>query len=261
MMTKKYNFSRLTAVISQAAIFFSLISVLCLIEADARPQKSAPAVKTSAEAAAPEEKPAESPESGTGEAVKETAKEGAAAKSRADEPLAEYSAEDFGPKVEEESYAWTIFKLLFVLGLMGGGFYYFFRFVTKKAGISILGQDVANVLSIVPVGQNKYLQVIDIAGRVLVLGVSDAGINLITEITAKDEIDRIRLLSSKSPEPDRPVFNDYLVNIISGIAGRISSLKKSRGKSINRDNNETDNLDYLTRQRDRLKKINGNRDE
>ena len=72
-----------------------------------------------------------------------------------------------------------------MIGLLVGGFYYFFRFVTRKVGIQMLGRDVVQVLSVVPIGQNKYLQVVDLAGRVLVLGVTDSNINFITEITGE----------------------------------------------------------------------------
>ena len=67
--------------------------------------------------------------------------------------------------MEEESSAWMFFKMLFVLGIFGGGFYYFYRFVTKKAGISVFGGEAVQVLSVVPIGQNKFLQLVDVAGQ------------------------------------------------------------------------------------------------
>ena len=60
------------------------------------------------------------------------------------------------PTVEEESYGWLIFKTIIVLGALICGFYYFYKFVTKKTGMHIVGREVIKVLSIVPVGQINF---------------------------------------------------------------------------------------------------------
>jgi flagellar protein FliO/FliZ len=156
------------------------------------------------------------------------------------------------PVIEEESYVWLIIKTIIVLGSLIGGFYYFFRFVTKKAGIQVLGRDVVQVLSIVPLGQNKFLQVVDLAGRVLVLGISDSGIHLITEVKEKEEIDRIRLLSSKSSPVQPGGFQEY-------VSKQIGRLLKGRNieqepGSFSRER-KVDRMDFLKMQRDRLRGI------
>jgi flagellar protein FliO/FliZ len=168
------------------------------------------------------------------------------------------------PTVEDESYVWLFFKTLIVLAMLVGGFYYFYRFVTKKTGIQSVGREVIKILSIVPVGQNKFLQVVDLAGRIMVIGVSDSNINLITEIKDKDEIDRIRLLSSKSSPVQPGGFQEYISKYMSRL------FKKETGvNEINENENirsqyqeiESDRLGFLRKQRERLKKINGKNDE
>lgn len=159
------------------------------------------------------------------------------------------------PEVEEESYAWLIFKTILVLGMLVGGFYYFFRFVTKKAGIQVLGKDVINVLSLVPVGQNKFMQVVEIAGRMLVIGVTDNNISLITEIDDKEEIDRIRLLSSKSTPPKTGGFQEYISKQVERVLGREKGEDvQSTPGAVER---EEDTMDFLRRQRKRLRDLNG----
>ncbi|HOO71884.1 MAG TPA: flagellar biosynthetic protein FliO [Spirochaetota bacterium] len=173
----------------------------------------------------------------------------------------EFTENDFRPQIEEESYVWLVFKTLIVIALLGGGFYYIFRFLSKKAGIQLMGGEVAQVLSVVPIGQNKYIQIVDLAGRVLVLGVSDSSINLITEITAKDEIDRIRIKSQQkgTVQPER--FQEYLVRGIGKIINIVNEKReKARGGQINRpidDYIPGADLDYLQKQRTRLKRMNG----
>ncbi len=159
------------------------------------------------------------------------------------------------PQVEEESYVWLIFKTIFVMGVLIAGFYYFFKFITQKVGITAIGQEVITILSVVPLGQNKFLQVVDIAGRVYVLGVSDNNINLITEIKDKDDIDRIRLLSSKSTPLKQGGFQEYLSTQL----GKVLDKMKNPGRPSQRFASEEKTIhdDVLISYRQRLKKLNG----
>jgi len=158
------------------------------------------------------------------------------------------------PQVEEESYVWLIFKTIFVMGVLIAGFYYFFKFITQKVAITAIGQEVITILSVVPLGQNKFLQVVDIAGRVYVLGVSDNNINLITEIKDKDDIDRIRLLSSKSTPPKQGGFQEYLSTQL----GKVLDKMKNPGKPSRFASEEkTIHDDVLLSYRQRLKKLHG----
>ena len=175
-----------------------------------------------------------------------------------DMPLKDYTEDDFRPQVEEESFLWLFIKTILVLGLLIGGFYYIFRFLGKKAGIQLLGGEVAQVLSVVPIGQNRYLQIIDLAGRVLVLGVCDSSINLITEITDKDEIDRIRIKGQTRVPTVQGGFQEYLVRGIGKIIDKVNE-KKNRSRSFKQTDGISPgtDLDYLKEQRKRLKNLNG----
>ncbi len=175
--------------------------------------------------------------------------------------MRDYSEEDFRPQVEEESYVWLVFKTLFVLGSIVGGFYFFFRFVTKKTGIQLLGQEVIKVLSVTPLGQNKYLQVVDLAGRVLVLGVTDNAINVISEIVEKDEIDRIRILSSRGAQVKPGGFQEYLTAQMGRVIEKVTELRhRDRVATVTEVGDETD-LSYLRDHRKRLRDLNGNDNE
>ena len=160
------------------------------------------------------------------------------------------------PAEEPESYGWLIFKTIFIIGLLLGGFYYFFHFVTRKAGLQVLGQDVIQVLSVAPLGQNKFLQVVDLAGRVIVLGVTDNNINIITEIKEKDEIDRIRLLSSRSMPASAGGFQDFITKQVGKIFGREEP--DVQETPVYHDSTDSESrLGYLQRQKDRLRRMNG----
>ncbi|MFC1671348.1 FliO/MopB family protein [Spirochaetota bacterium] len=164
----------------------------------------------------------------------------------------------FGPVTEEESYGWLVFKTIIVLGAIIGGFYFFIRYASKRTGIRVMGQDLIKVLSVAPIGQNKHLQIIDLAGKILVLGVADNSINLVTEITDKDEIDRIRLLGTKSTSVKAGGFQDYIVSNIGRAFGKVKdsgTVKKNTGNKPVGDSGV--DLSSLKGQKDRLRKLNG----
>ena len=174
-----------------------------------------------------------------------------------------FGEDDFRPQVEEESIGWLMMKSIFVLGLLAVGFYMFLRFIQQKSGIQISGQNVIQVLSVSPLGPGKTLHVVDMAGKVFLLGVSDNNINLLTEITDKDEIDRIRLLSSRSAPVSGKGFQDILTEQIGKAFTLISGKKEDRGKSYKMEEISEDDFDvsYLNGQKNRLKKMNGSHED
>jgi flagellar protein FliO/FliZ len=172
----------------------------------------------------------------------------------------EYTEKDFRPQEEGDSYISLVLKTFLVVGLLIVGFLFFYRFVTKKIGFPAVGGDVSTVLAIVPIGQNKYLQVIDLAGKVLVLGVADNGINLITEITDSEEKDRIRLMSSRAPAEQKD-FSEWIGRHIGNLINRVQSRDKNETTVTGFSQGEQVDLSYLQRQKDRLKGLNGGSDE
>ncbi|MBN2160584.1 MAG: flagellar biosynthetic protein FliO [Spirochaetes bacterium] len=239
-------------------IIFSFSAVVCPLDALAKKTKR----EAKREMAKQEEKAVVDPagekrEPEEGDLAE--SKERGAAGEEAAVPGGNYKEEDFKPQVEEESAVWMFIKMLLILGIFAGGFYYFYRFVTKKAGISIFGGEAIKVLSVVPLGQNKFLQVVDLAGRILVVGVSDNAINLITEITEKDQIDRIRILSTRTPPSARGAggFQDHVVKEIGKLISRVREAR--RGDAVHRaaEMERPSDINYLRQQRSRLKNMNG----
>ncbi len=251
-------------------IFFTLTAVLCPVGGNARNKKNegkarvtakAEAKKNSARIQAADE--VEHKDAGNGAGTDKAAVEkGSGSGEKTGIPTKVYREEDFKPPVEEESYAWSFIKMLLVLALFAVGFYYFYRFVTRKTGVNVFGREAIKVLSVVPLGQNKYLDVIDLAGKVMVIGVSENSINLITEITDRDQIDRIRILSSKAPPRDRGSggFQENILRQIGRFMGRVHDYKnRDRYKSTAVD--YPSDIEYLKRQKDRLRNLNGMDDE
>ncbi|HNX25570.1 MAG TPA: flagellar biosynthetic protein FliO [Spirochaetota bacterium] len=171
--------------------------------------------------------------------------------------------EDFKPQVEEESAAWMIIKTILVLGLFVGGFYMFFKFVTQKAGLHVSGQEAIQILSTVSLGTNKFVQIVDVAGKVFLLGVSDSSINLLTEIKDREDIDRIRLLSSRSTPVQGATFPEFIAAQVGWVIEKINE-KRTHGfkkTTVEEISPKEFDMSYLNKQKNRLKNINGNDDE
>lgn len=174
-----------------------------------------------------------------------------------------FGDEDFGPQVEEGSAIWEIIKVILVLGLFVGGFYFFYKFISQKVGLNVSGQEAIKMLSMVPVGPNKTIQIIDVAGKVFLIGVADNSINMLTEIREKDDIDRIRLLSSRSTPVQGKNFQEFVADQMGWIIDKINE-KRQHGfkKPTVEEISEKDiDVSYLDNQKKRLKKINHENEE
>jgi len=89
-----------------------------------------------------------------------------------------------------------IFTLLLAFSVVIGLAYFTSRALGQK-----LGQGTASnsrVLTTVPLGTNRTLQIVEIAGKVLLLGVTDHSITLLQEITDQEEITKLRDIPGSS---------------------------------------------------------------
>jgi flagellar biosynthetic protein FliO len=149
-------------------------------------------------------------------------------------PEYEYEEPDFGEN--KVSYPMLILRTVAVLGAIIVGLYLLFKFLVKNKSKIVTNSEVIKVLATYPLAANRMIQVVDIAGQVLVLGVSDSNINLITEVENKEVVDRIKLLSSKETNGTGS-FKDQFFKLLGGKAfpnpGQISNLSGYR-KRINR---------------------------
>jgi flagellar protein FliO/FliZ len=179
-------------------------------------------------------------------------------------PGQNFVEEDFRPQIEEESASWLIIKTIFVLGLFIGGFYFFYKFVTQKSGLNLSGQEAIRILSTVSLGTNKFIQIVDVAGKIFLLGVTDNNINLLTEIKDREEIDRIRLLSS-TPPVRGSTFQDFITGQVGWVVDKVTEMRsrgskkqtKHRGYNIEELASKDFDMSYIDKQKDRLKKLNG----
>lgn len=119
-----------------------------------------------------------------------------------------YRSKDDGPGI-----AGTLFRVVFILGLLCIGLYYILKYVSKNREGRLPVRGEMNVLSSLILGPNKQLQIVEVSGQLLVLGVAEHGINLITEIT--DPEVKHRILQKK--ETYQPPEGGFLVTVLEQI--------------------------------------------
>ena len=128
-------------------------------------------------------------------------------------PDYEYEEPEFGEN--RLSYPMLVLRTIAVLAVIVLGIYFVFRFLLKKRHPSIRESEIIKVLASFQIAANKSIQIVEIAEKMLVLGVSDSNINLITTIEEKETIDKIRLLSSKESQGGGS-FRDQFLKLIGG---------------------------------------------
>ncbi len=148
-----------------------------------------------------------------------------------------------GPEKEAESpsYFTMVIKTLLILGIFGICIYYFARYISKKQGLSFPHLNVIKIITSIPVGTNRFVQVIEVGNKYYLIGSTDSNINLLTEVVDKETLNMIKILKNKQAERiDTPTFFSFLNNFLGGHSKKI---------------NIKDNTKFLKKQKDRLKKF------
>ena len=124
--------------------------------------------------------------------------------------------------------------------------YFASRLLGKKLGASsdMMGR---RILQIIPLGGIRSIQVVDIAGKIFVLGVTEHSITLLQEITDSNEISRLRK-SSDDSDGSGTFERIYQEQVLS-----LQRLAQNFPNSFGRDSNSERNRDR-DRERDREKR-------
>jgi flagellar biogenesis protein FliO len=134
------------------------------------------------------------------------------------------------------SYPFMILRTIAVMGVIIIGIYFLFRLLIRNKNRVVTDSDIIKILATYPLAANRIIQVVDIGGQVLVLGVSDSSINLITELEDQEVIDRLKISNSKE-KSGAATLRDTFMSLLGGKPykkpGQISQLSGYK-KRINR---------------------------
>ncbi len=102
---------------------------------------------------------------------------------------------------ESPSFSSAILRFSFLICLLLGALYLCLRvwryYVLHSRSPFAKGEDLVQLLLSIPLVQGKFLQIVDVAGQILVLGVSEAGVQLLMKLEEGIYVDRIRLWQSR----------------------------------------------------------------
>lgn len=99
-----------------------------------------------------------------------------------------------------DSYGYLLFKAFFsfaaVLALLGV-FLYALKLVMKKTGMRPSDAGVPiKVLTVFPLEHRKNLTVVDVAGTVIVLGVTPSSVNMVARVESVEAAEELRRLGA-----------------------------------------------------------------
>ena len=157
------------------------------------------------------------------------------------------NAENSGPGYRRTSFSY--FRLFFSLLLICAMIYLIYFFLKKKTNslASKNGEDSSVLLSL-PLGVGKNIQVVFIAGKFLIVGVTNDSINYLGEITDEKEIDNLKRLRQeqkiKSGESFANVFQEML---------KFSGIKNNKQEDFDYEENS---IDFLQEQTTRINNLN-----
>ncbi len=119
-------------------------------------------------------------------------------------PLASIQSSFSGSESEGPSFVSVAMRFFGLMAVMVGLFYLVTRYLKKKTGVISPGGDLVKVIASIPLMPGRFLQIVDLAGRLLILGTSESGVHLITEVEDAPTADRIRVWHSQRPSENLP---------------------------------------------------------
>lgn len=143
---------------------------------------------------------------------------------------------------------WDIIKYIFYLALvLGIGFlaiYGIKLFTTKYNALG--GGDLVNILEVKYIAPGKAVCLVEIAGKVLALGLTGNNINLLSEFTETDHVEALRNAAAKKPEPLQPfqgILERFSKRFSTPAQGKmVKTAKKRHGRTANSSANWKDDL-------------------
>ena len=157
---------------------------------------------------------------------------------------------------EPSSLLWTLVKVILVFGILTAAMYYVPKFISKNRQNMYPVRDAMRVLASLPLAPNKQIQIVDVAGMLLVVGVSDGSVNLIKEIESSDIKEKI-YHSRETNEPQSENFLEVFMGTFKNLDFKSPIGLKNPKETEANDEEIMDEIKL--RQLDRLEKLKNER--
>lgn len=125
------------------------------------------------------------------------------------------------PQEQENGWFWQLMKTSATLGVLLLGFYGFTKLVKFKQNLPRQQYSAMQLLYSFPLQAGRQIQILEMAGRLYILGVTETGITLLSEIQEKALIDRIKLDIEKDSDKGEP---DFMVELSKALKNKVETL-------------------------------------
>lgn len=161
-------------------------------------------------------------------------------------------------KEEASSLLWVLVRIIGVFGILTAGMYYILKFISKNNMARYPVKGAIRVLSSTPISPGKQLQIVDIHGMLLVIGVAEQSISLVAEIQSPEIKEKIFM----SKDDFEPISDNFLTTLLSQIKNTANNYSTKKEEQENVDANQEDLMSEIkSRQMERLEKLKKERDE
>ena len=136
-------------------------------------------------------------------------------------------------KEDKPSWAWQIVRTIIGLSIVLTILYIGYRIFLFKKRLPRQNSGVMQVIYDFPLTPGKIIKVVEMNHRLMLIGVSDAGIQLISEITEHNQVEQIRLDCARESEVSKP---DFMLELTKAIKNKITDFTQPKPKNINTQN-------------------------
>jgi len=134
---------------------------------------------------------------------------------------------------------WAVIRMILVLALAAAAIYGIVYFIKRSSKQTSVNDPFLKILASSHLGFNRYVHIASIGSKAWLLGASEGGVNLISEIEDKEIIDAMLLEDSKKSVETQSRFPDFL-----SILRRLGTPGQTRS---------SDGVDEIRKRRERLK--------
>jgi len=133
---------------------------------------------------------------------------------------------------------WAVIRMILVLALAAAAIYGIVYFIKRSSKQTTANDPFLKILASSHIGFNRYVHIASVGSKAWLLGASEGGVNLISEIEDKEIIDALLLEDSKKSTETQNRFPDFL-----SILRRLGTPGQTRSISV----------DEIRKRRERLK--------
>jgi len=105
---------------------------------------------------------------------------------------------------------WIVIRMILVLAFTAAAIYGIVFFIKRSSKKTVASDPFLKVLASSPLGFNRYVHIVSVGSKACLVGASEGGVNLISEIEDKEIIDALLLEDSKKSAETANRFPDFL---------------------------------------------------